>query len=116
MPKKNADSKRKPTDTSSKSKSAEAPRLHPDTMRSIWAIGFVGIAILLTLAGFDKAGPAGEYLFAGLSYLVGWGYAILPIAFLIMAGEFVFSGRQKVVGMTLLGSGLMVLSVLALIE
>jgi DNA segregation ATPase FtsK/SpoIIIE, S-DNA-T family len=118
MPKKNADTKRKPSDASSRSSKSAAsdPRLHPDTMRSIWAIGFVGIAILLTLAGFDKAGPAGSYLFAGLSYLVGWGYAVLPIAFLIMAGEFLFSGRQKVVGMTLLGSGLMVLSVLALIE
>ncbi len=91
-------------------------RLHPDTRRSIWAIVLVGVAVLLFLAGFAKAGPAGQYIFEGLTYLLGWGYFVLPLALLVVAGVFFVCERQKIGGGPLLGGGVLVLYVLGLIE
>ncbi|MBU6500387.1 MAG: DUF87 domain-containing protein [Patescibacteria group bacterium] len=96
--------------------SPRSPRLHPDAKKSVWAIAFAGLAIILALAAFDKAGPAGELAYKALVTLLGWGYFILPAALLFAAGMLIFSEREKVVSMTLLGSGLFVLAVLGLIE
>src|SRR5437870_609632 len=73
------------------------PRLHPDTTRSIWAVGLAGVALLLIFAGFGAAGPAGGYIYEGLNYMVGWGYFIIPVALLVVAGILVISEKQKVV-------------------
>ncbi len=91
-------------------------RLHPDTKKSIWAIVFVGVAAVLILAGFDIAGPAGKFLYGILDALLGVGYFVLPASFLVVAGVFLFSDGRKVIGVTLLGAGLLVLSVLGLID
>jgi DNA segregation ATPase FtsK/SpoIIIE, S-DNA-T family len=92
------------------------PRLHPDTAKSIWAISFICVAILLVLAKFAKAGPAGESIYRGLNGLFGWGYFILPTTLVFAAAVLVFSERKKVLGTALLGGGLLMLSFLALIE
>ena len=94
----------------------ERHRLHPDTRRSIWAIAAIGSGILLLLAGFHRAGPAGEVIFNALEYLVGWGYFVIPLSLFATAAVLLFSERQKVVGITLLGIGLTVLALLGLIE
>jgi DNA segregation ATPase FtsK/SpoIIIE, S-DNA-T family len=92
------------------------PRLNSETIKSIWAITFAGVAIVLIFAGFGVAGPAGEFIYNALEYLVGWGYAVLPLALLGLAGVFVFEDPRRLIGITLLGGVLAVLSVLALIE
>src|SRR3990167_7550280 len=92
------------------------PRLHPDPRRSIWAISLFGVAVLLTLAGFHQAGPAGEMLFEILTTLLGWCYFVLPVSLFLLAGLFVFSERRPVPGIALLGAVLLVLSVLGLID
>ena len=91
-------------------------RLHPDTKKSVWAVSFLGVAVILTLAGFSKAGPAGNTIYKGLDTLFGWGYFILPLTLLFAAVIFFSSRRQKMVATTLIGSGLFILSVLGLIE
>ena len=91
-------------------------RLHPDTKKSVWAVSFLGAAVILTLAGFSKAGPAGNAIYQGLDALFGWGYFILPLTLVFAAGVFLFSERRKVVGTTLMGSVLLIFSVLGLIE
>ncbi len=91
-------------------------RLHPDTKKSVWAIGFFCVAVILTLAGFQTAGPAGAAIYQGLYALLGWGYFILPATLVFAAAVFIFSERRRFVGMTLVGGGLLILSVLALIE
>lgn len=95
---------------------AEEPVLHPETANSIWATGFIGIAIVLTLAGFNLAGPAGGSIYKGLDALLGWGYFILPSALLFNAIVLIVAGRKRILGMTTLGAGLLVLSFLAIIE
>src|SRR3989344_2120550 len=48
-------------------------RLHPETKRSIWAVAFIGVALVLVLAHLHRAGPVGEWIFSILSALFGWG-------------------------------------------
>jgi len=91
-------------------------RLHPETKRSIWAVAFIGVALVLVLAHLHRAGPVGEWIFSILSALFGWGYAVLPVSLVLIAGVFLFSKRQQLVGVALLGAGLTILSVLGLIE
>jgi hypothetical protein len=92
------------------------PRLHHETKNSIWAISFVCVAIILILAGFAKAGPAGALIYRGLDALFGWGYFILPATLFFAALVFAFSKRREIVGITLLGAVLLILSFLGAIE
>ncbi len=90
--------------------------LHPETANSIWAIAFFGVAIVLTLAGFAKAGPAGAAIYNGLDALLGWGYFILPGALVFNGIVLLVSGRKKIIGITTFGAGLLILSFLGVIE
>jgi hypothetical protein len=92
------------------------PRLHPDTTKSIWAIGFICAAVVLVLAEFAKAGPAGNLIYQGLNTLFGWGYFILPATLVFAAAVLLLSHERRRLGMTSLGGGLLILSFLALIE
>ena len=93
------------------------PRLHPDTKKSILAVSFVCIAIVLLLSKFAEAGPAGDLIRQGLDVLLGgWGYFILPATLLFAAMVFFLSKTRRFVGMTLLGAGHFLLSSLALIN
>ena len=79
-------------------------------------MGFICVAIILTLAGFAKAGPAGDAIYGGLDALFGWGYFILPATLIFAAIVLLVSGRKKIVGATLVGATLLILSFLGLIE
>ena len=91
-------------------------RLHPETKKSIWAIAFLGIAVILFLASFQNAGPFGEFLYKIFSNLFGLGYYLLPLIFLVMSGVFFTSERRKIYGITFVGAILFVLSSLGLID
>jgi intein/homing endonuclease len=93
-----------------------ATRLHPDTKKSVWAIVFLGIAALLFLAGFQKVGAVGGFLYNLFNALFGWGYYLLPLVFLIMAGVFLSSERRRIYQITFIGAGLFVLSGLGLMD
>lgn len=106
----------KATERGREDRGEERERLHPHVKESIWAIIYIGIGALLVLAGFHAAGPAGEFIRSILSALFGVGYYILPVAFLGLAGIFLFSERRRLIGVTSLGAGLAVLSLLGIIE
>jgi len=91
-------------------------RLHPDTKKSIWGILIIGIAILLTVAGFGGAGPVGTWTYRVLETLFGWGYFVLPLSLFLVGGVFLSSGRQRIVGITLTGAGLLIMSILGIIH
>ena len=93
-----------------------APRLHPETKNSIWAIGFLCAAAVLTLAGFAAAGPAGAAIYQGLDALFGWGYFILPVTLVFAAIVFLLARARRLLATTLVGSLLLIFSVLGLIE
>ena len=91
-------------------------KLHPDTRKSIWAIFFIGSAIIFSIAGFGKAGPVGSWSFGILETLLGWGYFILPVSLLLVGGVLIISDRKTVLLTTLLGAFIFLLSVLGLIH
>ncbi len=98
---------------------ADKPRassLHPDAKKSIWAIVFLLCAAVITLAGFQNAGPVGNWLYMGLHALLGVGYFILPLTLLIVAIVFLMEEPRKLVAPTLAGALLLLLSVLGLIH
>lgn len=97
-------------------RSPEEHRLHPEAQKSIWAVSFLGAAVILALAGFGKAGPAGDAMYQGFHTLFGLGYFILPMTLLFAASVFISSKQQRMVGTTLAGSTLLILSVLGFIE
>lgn len=99
-----------------KDRQQNEPRLHRDVKKSIAAVIFLAAAIVLLLAGFDKAGPAGEFIFKSLSVLFGVGYWVLPFGLFGEALIFLLSDRKHLVGITVLGLGLFILACLGLIE
>ncbi|MEK7555378.1 MAG: DNA translocase FtsK 4TM domain-containing protein [Patescibacteria group bacterium] len=94
----------------------EDSRLHPETKKSVWAIVFLGIAVIFILASFQNAGPVGNFIYKIFENLFGWGYYLLPTIFLIMAGVFLASERRKIYQITFIGAVLFVLSGLGLID
>ncbi len=90
-------------------------RLHPETKRSIWAIVLLGIAAILLLAQWGNAGPAGALIYKAMSAFLGVGY-ILPPLVLTFGAIALLLGRTRLVRTTLIGVGLLILSVLALID
>lgn len=90
--------------------------LRPETANSIWATAFLCVAIVLTLAGFALAGPAGILIYKGLDALLGWGYFILPATLVFNAIVLIVAGRRRILGTTTLGALLLVLSFLGVIE
>lgn len=90
--------------------------LHPETVRSIWAVVFLGLSILLALAGFHKAGPAGESIYFFLTKLFGVGYLLLPIGLLLTAIVLVFTDHERLVTPAIVGISVLVLAALGAIE
>lgn len=70
-------------------------QIDPETEKSILAIFFICIAIILILASFQKAGPAGEFIFNKLTFLFGLGYYLFPSIMLIMAFDFLTGKDEK---------------------
>ncbi|MBI2033602.1 MAG: hypothetical protein HYT13_00680 [Candidatus Liptonbacteria bacterium] len=91
-------------------------RLGGETKRSLVALAFLGLAIILVLSGLDRAGPGGNFIYAILTRFFGIGYFLLPAMLLIVSGVLLSSKNKKIWGVTLLGATLLVLSTLGLIE
>src|SRR3989338_1211715 len=94
----------------------EEHRLHHATKKSIVAIVFAGAALVLVLAQFGQAGPAGIYMYKGLETLLGAGYVVFPATLLFAAGVLMFSEGRAILMTTSLGGLLVLLSLLGLIE
>jgi len=90
--------------------------LHPDTRATVAAIALVGIAAVLLLAKWHRAGPAGLFLSQVVTALFGLGYFILPAVLLLSAALLLFSERRGVLKTVLAGMLLTLLASLGLLE
>src|SRR3989344_8215686 len=88
--------------------------LSPDAKKSIWAIAFFGIAVILALAAAGKAGPVGDYAYSILHSLLGVGYFVLPAALATAAIILIFSEKQRSANIAIFGITLIVFSVLGI--
>ncbi len=93
--------------------------LHPDILKTVLVVFFLGIAIIFLLAGIGQAGPLGKSIYHGLSKLFGLGYFLFPLIFFIIAFSFISEEeqeRRRTVGITVVTSILIFLSGLGCID
>lgn len=91
-------------------------RMSTGTKKSVAAVLLVGIAAVLLLASFGKAGPAGTFLFDILYKLFGWGYYLWPFIAFSIALSFLLSAEEKLFAMTAIGAGGFIAGGLGLID
>lgn len=93
-------------------------QINPETEKSILAVFFFCITIILVLASFQKAGPAGEFIFSKLTFLFGLGYYLFPLIMVIMAFDFLTGKDEKYrdLSIRLFGALFFVLGGLGLID
>ncbi|MBI2604429.1 MAG: DNA translocase FtsK [Candidatus Harrisonbacteria bacterium] len=91
-------------------------RVSPETKKSVAAVVLLGIAAILLLASFGKAGPLGTFLFALLSKLFGWGYYLWPFIAFVVAFSFLLTHEEKFFALTAAGVGGFIAGGLGLID
>lgn len=88
------------------------PLVSPETKNSIWAIAAFALAVLSVLSFAGLGGRAGS-LFTDLSHaLFGWGFFIIPVAFLLLAVSFLKSYTRESSLPSVLGISVFVLAIL----
>ena len=90
--------------------------LSPETKKSIGGVILLGIAALLILAEFERAGPAGEIIYTVLSKFLGIGYLFLPVILIVVSGVFLLQKERRGWSLTILGAVFFILSALGIIE
>ncbi len=90
--------------------------LHPETKQSIWSIAFIALTVIFLLSALHLAGPWGDGIFNFFTMLFGVGYYLLPALALIIALTLLSKDKQEVLGFSLIGAGLFILSALGFID
>src|SRR3989338_10096034 len=85
-----------------------------ETKNSIWGILSFSLAVLAVLSFLGKAGAAGNLFSAVAKYLFGWGFFVIPVAFVILGASFIKSISRQIYYSAVFGTVLFVLSFLAL--
>ncbi|MBI2640859.1 MAG: hypothetical protein HYW91_03185 [Candidatus Sungbacteria bacterium] len=99
-----------------KAASAWHADLHPETKKSVLAVFFFIVAALFVLSYIGKGGSAGGYLFRMFDWLLGRGYFFAPLASVLVGFSLLFSEKRKILGATLLGGTLFLISSLTLLD
>ncbi len=92
------------------------PKLKTETMHTIWAIVFFVLALFLFMASFDAAGAAGKFFYKIFYYLLGVGYTLLPVLFLLLGASFIKSERPSIGGLRAISGAVFLVSGLGLIS
>ncbi len=80
-----------------------------ETKNSIWGVASVILAIVTILSFVGRAGTAGNY-FSAFSYsLFGWGYFLVPLAFVMLGVAFFKSIFRQIYSIAVAGTALFVL-------
>lgn len=94
----------------------KTPLVSAETKNSIIAIFLLGVAALLLLSAFHKAGPVGEFAYLILTKVFGWGYYLLPTIAIIVAATFFLSKQRVFITTSVIGSVMFVISGLGLLD
>lgn len=92
------------------------PTISPEVTRGVAAVFSIALCLFLTLAGFGVGGAVGSYLFTLLSSLLGVGYLLLPLSFLILAIGLIRSYEQYFGALQVVSVVIFLLSSLAFID
>jgi S-DNA-T family DNA segregation ATPase FtsK/SpoIIIE len=91
-------------------------KVSSETKKSVIGILLIGAAIVMFLAAFGSAGPAGNFVYHILDLLLGVGYYLIPSIFLLIGVLFLVSKEEKFFGVIFAGIAGFVLSGLGLID
>jgi S-DNA-T family DNA segregation ATPase FtsK/SpoIIIE len=92
------------------------PKLKTETKQGISAIVFFVLALLLFMSAFGWAGVAGEEIYRLLFMLVGYGYILLPLLFILLGASYMKSGAPDVGWTRAFSSILFLLSGLGILD
>lgn len=91
--------------------------LAQETVRTIWALILLAVAIVFALAGFELAGTIGRFIFTVSTEGVGWGYVLIPVTLAGMGINLLLhENERKIYGPTVWGSLLFFASSLGFID
>jgi len=91
-------------------------KLKTETKHGIWAVVFFVLALFLFMSAFSMAGVVGEFFYKILYYLLGVGYVLLPVLFILLGYSFIKSETPDI-GVARTISGFMfILSGLGMID
>jgi DNA segregation ATPase FtsK/SpoIIIE, S-DNA-T family len=85
-----------------------------ETKNSIWGVFSFIFAVLAAMSFMGMAGRAGEMFSAISKSLFGWGFFIIPIAFILLGASFIKSISRRIHISAILGTTIFSLSILAL--
>ncbi len=101
-----------------KSKSAKdkAPifDISQETKNSIMGVASIIVGVLSILSFFGNAGKAGEIFDMVSRALFGWGFFIVPVAFILLGASFIKSLSRRIYWSAVVGTVLFTLSILAI--
>ncbi len=89
-------------------------RVSPETQNSIFAVVSFVLALLTVLSFVGKGGRVGDQFSDFSHILFGWGFFIIPIAFLMLAISFLKFYSRETRLPSVLGVGIFVLAILAI--
>ena len=99
-----------------KARKSKEPKfdISQETRNSIFGIASFILAILSVLSFVNMAGRAGEIFNVASKSLFGWGFFLVPVAFLLLGLSFVKSLSRKIYLSAVFGTAIFVLSILAI--
>jgi S-DNA-T family DNA segregation ATPase FtsK/SpoIIIE len=91
-------------------------KLKTETIHTIWGVVFFVLSLLLFMSLFNVAGPAGQFIYDFFNYILGYGYILLPILFILLGWSFVKAERPDIGWTRAISSITFLLSGLGLID
>ena len=93
-----------------------SPSLKTETKHTIIAVVLFMVALFLLMSAFDAAGVAGQFFYKIFHYLLGVGYVLLPVLFLLLGTSFIQSNVPNIGGKRLTSAILFLVSGLGIIN
>lgn len=94
----------------------ESSGLKTQTKHGIMAIVFFVLALFFLMSAFDMTGVAGEFIYEKLYYLLGIGYILLPVLFVLLGSSFVKSETPDIGWGSAISATMFLLSGLGIID
>lgn len=85
-----------------------------ETKNSIMGVASIIVAVLSVLSFFNNAGRAGELFNSFSRAMFGWGFFVVPVAFLLLGVSFIKSLSRRIYWSAVVGTSLFSLSILAI--
>ncbi len=92
------------------------PSIKEKTRQGILAIIFFVLAVLFVLASMGRAGPVGDSLYSFLTTLLGLGYFLVPIIFVMLGVSFLKTITHRFPIVKIVGSTIFLLAGLGMID